>query len=74
MQLAMRLVLRAADILGADRLIPITFAHIDACFYTGEAHVDFARFMVENGARLAVPTWTNNGVVSLADPLLASAC
>ena len=70
MQLAMRLVLRAARILDADRLVPITFAHIDACFYTGRAHVDFARFMVENGGRLRVPTWTNNGVVSLDDPEL----
>jgi predicted aconitase len=70
MQLAMRLVLKAASIMGAERLIPITFAHIDACFYTGQAHVDFARYMLENGAALAVPTWTNNGVVSLADPTL----
>lgn len=70
MQLAMRLVLKATDIMKAERLVPVTFAHIDACFYTGQAHVDFARYMLENGAKLAVPTWTNNGVVSLADPLL----
>ena len=70
MTLAMELVVRAAGILGASRLIPISFAHIDACFYTGQSHVDFARFLLEHGARLAVPTWTNNGVVSLADPEL----
>lgn len=70
MQLAMSLVLKAASIMGAERLIPITFAHVDACFYTGQAHVDFARYVLENGAKLAVPTWTNNGVVSLADPTL----
>ena len=70
MQLAMQLVMRAAKILRAERLIPISFAHIDACFYTGQAHVDFARFLIANGARLAVPAWTNNGVVSLADPQL----
>jgi predicted aconitase len=68
MQLAMRLVLRAADVLGARALIPVTFAHIDACFYSGKAHVDFAQFLVDHGARLAVPAWTNNGLVSLADP------
>ena len=70
MQLAMRLVLKAAEIMGAERLLPISFAHLDACFYTGQAHVDFVRFLLENGATLAVPTWTNNGVVSLADPTL----
>lgn len=70
MQLAMRLVVKAADIMGAERLLPVSFAHLDACFYTGQAHVDFVRFLLENGASLAVPTWTNNGVVSLADPSL----
>ena len=70
MQLAMRLVVRAAEIMGAERLLPISFAHLDACFYTGQAHVDFVRYLIENGASLAVETWTNNGVVSLADPSL----
>lgn len=70
MQLAMRLVVKAAGILGAERLIPVTFAHIDACFYTGRAHVDFVRYLLENGAKLSVDAWTNNGVVSLADPAL----
>ena len=41
MQLAMRLVVKAAEIMGAEQLIPISFAHLDACFYTGQAHVDF---------------------------------
>jgi predicted aconitase len=68
MQLAMRLVLRAAEILGARSLVPVSFAHIDACFYSGKAHIDFAQYLVDHGARLAVPAWTNNGVVSLADP------
>lgn len=70
MQLAMQLVVKAARIMGAERLVPIGFAHIDACFYTGRAHVDFVRYLLKHGARLAVPTWTNNGVVSLADPEL----
>lgn len=70
MALAMRLVVKAAEIMGAERLLPISFAHLDACFYTGQAHLDFARFLVENGATPAVETWTNNGVVSLADPSL----
>ncbi|MDP9137954.1 MAG: aconitase X catalytic domain-containing protein [Pseudomonadota bacterium] len=68
MQLAMTVVERAARILRAPRLVPITFAHIDSCFYAGEAHVDFARFLVGHEARLAVPSWTNSGTVSLADP------
>lgn len=70
MQLAMRLVVKAAEIMEAERLLPISFAHLDACFYTGQAHVDFVRFLLENDAKLSVDTWTNNGVVSLADASL----
>jgi hypothetical protein len=70
MQFAMRLVVRAAEILGAGRLVPVTFAHIDACFYGGQVHVDFASYLLDNMAVFAVPAWTNNGVVSLADASL----
>jgi predicted aconitase len=70
MQLAMRLVAQAAEIMGAEKLVPVTFAHIDACFYAGEAHVDFAQYLLDHGARFAVPAWTNSGLVSLADASL----
>jgi len=73
MKLAMDVVMRAAHITRAESLIDVSFAHIDACFYNGQAHVDFARFMVDNGARLAVPAWTNSGLVSLAEPDLRPA-
>ncbi|MGQ0483761.1 MAG: aconitase X [Hyphomicrobiales bacterium] len=67
MQLAMRLLVKAAEIMGARRLVPISFAHMEACFYTGQVQVDFARYLLENGARLSVPAWTNTSLVSLAD-------
>jgi predicted aconitase len=70
MRLAMRLVVKAAEIMGASDLVPVTFAHIDACFYAGEAHVDFAQYLFDHGARFAVPAWTNSGLVSLADESL----
>lgn len=70
MQLAMELVVKAAHILAAPHLIPVTYAHIDACFYNGQAHIDFAQFMLENGAKFPIPAWTNNGVVSATHPQL----
>jgi len=70
MQFAMRLLVQAAEIMAAPSLIPIQFAHIDACFYTGQAHVDFARYLLENDAKLAITTWTNTSLVSLSDPAL----
>jgi predicted aconitase len=70
MQLAMELVLQAARILKAERLVPVTYAHIDACFYNGQAHIDFAQFCLDHGARIPIPAWTNNGVVSETHPHL----
>jgi predicted aconitase len=66
-QLALQLVEQAARIMGAPRLIPISFAHIDACFYTGQSHVDFVKFLLQHGAKIRVPTWTNNSVASPDD-------
>ena len=70
LQFAMELVVQAARILQAPHLISITYAHIDACFYNGQAHIDFARFMLDHGAKFPVPAWTNNGVVSATHPHL----
>jgi predicted aconitase len=70
MQFAMELVLQAARILKAPYLVPVTYAHIDACFYNGQAHIDFAQFMLDHGAAFPIPAWTNNGVVSATHPHL----
>ena len=70
MKLAMEIVMQAGRIMGAERLQPVTFAHLDACFYNGQAHIDFAQFCLDHRATFAVPTWGNNGVVSLTHPEL----
>ena len=70
MQFAMELVVQAARILKASHLTPVTYAHIDACFYNGQAHIDFAKFMLDHGATFPIPAWTNNGVVSATHPHL----
>ena len=66
-QFAMETVVAAARIDRVDALIDIGFAHIDACFYNGRAHLDFINYMLEHGARLAVPAWTNTGLIALND-------
>jgi hypothetical protein len=68
--LAMRIVLRAADVLGAPRLIPIGRAHVDSCLYHGQATLDFARRLVDGGARVSVPTTLNVGTVDRLHPEL----
>jgi predicted aconitase len=67
---AARLVVRAAEVLGAERLIPITRAHVDSCLYHGEATIDFVQRMVEGEARVAVPTTLNVGTLDLLHPEL----
>lgn len=62
-QMAMRVVLRMAEVQGAPHLIDITRAHIDGCHYMGEASLRFAETLAERGGRVAVPTSMN--VISL---------
>lgn len=66
----MRLVVRAAEALGAERLIPITRAHVDSCLYHGEATVDFVERLIDGGARVSVPTTLNVGALDLLHPEL----
>ncbi len=67
---AMRLVVRAAEILGAKALIPITGAHVDSCLYHGQATLDFVDRLVEGGASARVPTTLNVGTIDLLHPEL----
>jgi predicted aconitase len=67
---AMRLVIRAAEALGADNLIPITRAHVDSCLDHGQASIDFVRRLLDGGAQVSVPTTLNVGAVDLLHPEL----
>jgi predicted aconitase len=64
----MRLVVRAAEVTGAEELIDITGAHVDSCLYHGEATIDFVNRLVDGGARTSVPTTLNVGGVDLLHP------
>jgi predicted aconitase len=66
----MRLVVRAAEVTGAARLIHVTSAHVDSCLYHGEATIDFADRLVRGGAHVTVPTTLNVGGLDLLHPEL----
>jgi predicted aconitase len=66
----MRLVVRAAEVTGADRLIDIRGAHVDSCLFHGKASLDFVDRLVDGGARVRVPTTLNVGAVDLLHPEL----
>lgn len=59
-QVAMKIIARMAGILGAEKLIDITQAHIDGCIYTGPASLRFARRLCDWGGRVKVPTSLNS--------------
>ena len=64
-QFALRIVLQVAQVMGAQRLIPVVAAHIDSCLYHGRAGLDFAERLVALGGRVAVPTTLNVGGLDL---------
>lgn len=63
--LAMRILIETARILGADKLIDISSAHIDGCLYHGDSGALFAEKLVSAGARVRVPTSLNVGALDL---------
>ena len=66
--LAMRVVLAVSASMGASRLVDIESAHVDGCIYVGSVSIDFARALVDGGARVSVPTTLNVGSVDLQHP------
>ena len=59
-QMAMQIVLRMAELQGAEHLVDVTQAHIDGCIYTGPASLRFAGQLVQWGAKVRVPTTLNS--------------
>jgi predicted aconitase len=66
--LSMRVILAAAKIQGAERLLPIASAHVDSCLYHGPSSLDFARALLAGGGRVRVPTTLNVGGLDRSRP------
>ncbi|MBA4289698.1 MAG: hypothetical protein C0439_12085 [Pseudomonas sp.] len=58
-QVAMQLVVRMAELMGATELLDVTQAHIDGCIYTGPACLRFAQQLRDWGAAVCIPTTLN---------------
>jgi hypothetical protein len=67
-QLAMRLIVRMAELAGAAELIDIASAHIDGCLFHGRAGLDFAERLLGGGAAVRVPTTLNVSSLDLLHP------
>ena len=64
-RLAMHLVVKAAEVAGASRLIDIGSAHVGSCYSSGATGLDFARRLAGSGTRVAVPTTLNVAATDL---------
>ncbi len=58
-KLAMSILVRMAEVYGADTLMDISQAHIDSTIYLGDATLEFAEHLSSLGAKVAVPTSLN---------------
>ncbi len=58
-RLAMSILVRMAEVVGAPELLDITGAHIDSSLYQGPATLEFAERLADGGARVQVPTTLN---------------
>ena len=70
--LAMRVLVRTAEAMGATALLDVVSAHVDGCLYHGRAGLDYARRLLDGGARVTVPTTLNVGSLDLLHPELVS--
>jgi hypothetical protein len=66
--LAMRLIVRMAEIGESPRLRDVSGAHVDSCLYHGQAGLDFAERLLAGGATVAVPTTLNVSSLDLVHP------
>ncbi len=67
-RLAMQIVVRMGEILGAAELVEIGSAHIDGCLYHGDGGVEFAERLVDLGGSVSVPATLNVGALDLLNP------
>ena len=67
-QVAMRIIVEMARLAGAADLIDVTSAHIDGCLYHGQAGLEFAERLRQEGAVVRVPTTLNVASLDLLHP------
>jgi len=64
-RMAMRIVVRMAEVADAPELMDISQAHIDGCGLLSDAGLEFAETLAAGGGRVSVPTTLNMGPLDL---------
>ena len=64
-RMAMRIIVRMAEICEATELMDVSQAHIDGCGLLSESGLEFAETLVRLGGRVCIPTTLNMGPLDL---------
>jgi predicted aconitase len=64
-QMAMRIMVRMADVVDAPEMMDVTQAHIDGCGLLSDTGLEFAETLATKGAKVSIPTTLNMGPLDL---------
>ncbi|MHC4692433.1 MAG: aconitase X [Planctomycetota bacterium] len=64
-RMAMRILVRMAEVQGAPEMMDISQAHIDGCGLLSDTGLEFAETLAEKGGKVSVPTTLNMGPLDL---------
>ena len=64
-RMAMRILLRIADVQGATEMMDVSQAHIDGCGLLSDAGLELAETLAARGGKVSIPTTLNMGPLDL---------
>ena len=64
-QMAMRIMVRMADVVDAPEMMDVSQAHIDGCGLLSDTGLEFAESLTAKGAKVSIPTTLNMGPLDL---------
>lgn len=64
-RMAMRILVRMAEVAGATEMMDVSQAHIDGCGFLSKAGLEFAETLAAKGGKVCIPTTLNMGPVDL---------
>lgn len=64
-RMAMRILVRMADVQGAAEMMDVSQAHIDGCGLLSDTGLEFAETLAANGGKVCIPTTLNMGPLDL---------
>ena len=64
-QIAMRILVRMAEVQGAGEMMDVSQAHIDGCGLLSETGLEFAETLAAKGGKVSIPTTLNMGPLDL---------